>query len=93
MAPIVVPGSTGRLAQCAEERFEVVIGERSAPATPGWELAAVGRARVSTLPVGLITGWDDRLAPALIERHQVRLVVAKPYEGEDVIHQFAQVRR
>jgi GAF domain-containing protein len=79
------------LARCAEERFDVVISDLSMPAMSGWEFAAACRERFPNLPVGLITGWGDRLDPALIERHRVRFVIAKPFEGEDIIRQLAQV--
>lgn len=79
------------LARCAEERFDVVISDLSMPTMSGWEFAAACRQRFPTLPLGLITGWGNRLDPALIERHRVRFVIAKPFDGNDILRQNAQV--
>ena len=38
------------------------------------------------MPVGLITGWGDRLDAAELTRHGVRFVVAKPFEAAEVLH-------
>src|SRR5262245_6509714 len=79
------------LARCAEAQFDVVISDLSMPIMSGWEFAAACHERFPLLPVGLITGWGDRLDPALIERHRVRFVIAKPFDANDILRLLAQV--
>jgi GAF domain-containing protein/CheY-like chemotaxis protein len=79
------------LERCARERFDLVLSDLSMPRMSGWEFATACRERFPTLPVALITGWGDRLDPALLERHGVRFVLAKPFEAKEVSRLIAQV--
>jgi CheY-like chemotaxis protein len=78
-------GPTG-LALCETEPVDVVLSDVSMPGMSGWELAEACHARYPDVPVGLITGWGDRLDPAELARHGVRFVVAKPFEAAEVLH-------
>jgi signal transduction histidine kinase len=79
------------LARCAREPFDIVLSDLSMPRMSGWELAAACRERFPAMPVALVTGWGDQLDPAQLERHQVRFVVAKPFEAARVLQQVAGI--
>ena len=74
------------LALCEREPVDVVLSDVSMPGMSGWEVAEACHARFPDLPVGLITGWGDRLDPAQLARHGVRFVVAKPFQADEVLH-------
>ncbi|HEV8640442.1 MAG TPA: GAF domain-containing protein [Methylomirabilota bacterium] len=92
---VVVEAASGAegLARCEREPFDVVLSDLSMPRMSGWEFAATCHEKFPHLPVGLITGWGDRLDPTQLQRHHVRFVLAKPFETADVLRQIAQVLR
>ncbi len=80
------PDGPAGLALCETAPVDVVLSDVSMPGMSGWELAEACHARFPDVPVGLITGWGDRLDPAELARHGVRFVVAKPFEAAEVLH-------
>jgi signal transduction histidine kinase len=84
----VVAASDGPagLALWETEPVDLVLSDVSMPAMSGWEVAEACHARFPDIPVGLITGWGDRLDPAQLTRHGIRFVVAKPFEAAEVLH-------
>jgi CheY-like chemotaxis protein len=60
------------------------------PGMSGWEVAEAFHARFPHVPVGLITGWGDRLDADELARHGVRFVVAKPFEAVEVLHRVGE---
>jgi GAF domain-containing protein/ActR/RegA family two-component response regulator len=84
----VVDAPDGRsgLALSEAEPVELVLSDVSMPGMSGWEVAEACHARHPNVPVGLITGWGDRLDPAELTRHGVRFVIAKPFEAAEVLH-------
>jgi len=84
----VVDAPDGRagLALCETEPVDLVLSDVSMPGMSGWEVAEAGHARFPHVPVGLITGWGDRLDPAELARHGVRFVLAKPFEAAEILH-------
>jgi signal transduction histidine kinase/ActR/RegA family two-component response regulator len=83
----VVDAPDGRsgLALCETGAIDVVLSDVSMPGMSGWEMAEACRVRFPDVPVGLITGWGDRLDPTELTRHGVRFVVAKPFQAADVL--------
>jgi two-component system cell cycle sensor histidine kinase/response regulator CckA len=80
------PDGPSGLVLCETEPVDVVLSDVSMPGMSGWEVAEACHARFPDLPVGLITGWGDRLDPAQLARHGVRFVVAKPFQAAEVLH-------
>jgi signal transduction histidine kinase len=83
---IDAPDGPSGLALCETEAIDVVLSDVSMPGMSGWEMAEACHARFPHLPVGLITGWGDRLDAVQLARHGVRFVVAKPFEAAEVLH-------
>jgi signal transduction histidine kinase len=81
-----VPDGPSGLALCETEAIDVVLSDVSMPGMSGWDVAEACHARFPDVPVGLITGWGDRLDPAELARHGVRFVVAKPFQAAEVLH-------
>ena len=88
----VIDAADGRagLALCEAEPIDLVLSDVSMPGMSGWEVAEACHARFPHVPVGLITGWGDRLDPAEMERHGVRFVVAKPFEAAEVLYRVGE---
>ena len=80
------PDGRAGLALSETEPIDLVLSDVSMPGMSGWEVAEAFHARFPHVPVGLITGWGDRLDAAELERHGVRFVVAKPFEAAEVLH-------
>ena len=83
---IDAPDGRSGLALSEAEPVELVLSDVSMPGMSGWEVAQVCHAKHPNVPVGLITGWGDRLDPAELTRHGVRFVIAKPFEAAEVLH-------
>lgn len=72
------------LARCETERFDLVLTDLAMPGMSGWEVAAALKSKAK-LPVGLITGWNDRIDSAKVAAKQVDFVLAKPFQLEEVL--------
>ncbi|MGH7267909.1 MAG: GAF domain-containing protein, partial [Candidatus Rokuibacteriota bacterium] len=72
---------------------DVALIDLGLPGMSGWELAARLRDLDPALPLVLITGWGDQLDPAALERSGVREVIAKPFQGEQVLRVVASLAR
>lgn len=71
------------------ESVDLVLTDLAMPGASGWEVATACRARFPGTPVGLITGFGDRLEPGKIERHGVQFVVAKPFTSIDLLREVS----
>jgi signal transduction histidine kinase len=80
------PDGRAGLALCEAEPVDLVLSDVSMPGMSGWDVAEACHARFPHVPVGLITGWGDRLDAAEMARHGVRFVVAKPFEAAEVLY-------
>jgi GAF domain-containing protein len=83
---IDAPDGPSGLALSEAEPVDLVLSDVSMPGMSGWEVAQACHVRSPHVPVGLITGWGDRLDPAELARHGVRFVVAKPFEAAEVLN-------
>jgi signal transduction histidine kinase/CheY-like chemotaxis protein len=70
---------------CATGGFDLVITDLSMPGMSGWEVAeAIGRNHPQ-VPVGMVTGWGERVDSQQAARHHLRFVLAKPFSVDDVM--------
>jgi signal transduction histidine kinase/CheY-like chemotaxis protein len=84
------PDGRAGLALSQTEPVDLVLSDVSMPGMSGWEVAGAFHARFPHVPVGLITGWGDRLDADELARHGVRFVVAKPFEAVEVLHRVGE---
>jgi signal transduction histidine kinase/ActR/RegA family two-component response regulator len=84
------PDGRAGLALSQTEPVDLVLSDVSMPGMSGWEVAEAFHARFPHVPVGLITGWGDRLDADELARHGVRFVVAKPFEAVEVLHRVGE---
>ncbi len=71
------------------ESVDLVLTDLAMPGASGWEVAAACRERSPGTPVGLITGFGDRLEPGKIEQHGVQFVVAKPFTSTELLREVS----
>ena len=69
------------------EPVDLVLTDLAMPGASGWEVATACRERFPSTPIGLITGFGDRLEPDKIERHGVQFVVAKPFTSTELLRE------
>ncbi len=77
------------IAQLETEAVDLVLTDLAMPGTSGWEVATACRERHPSIPIGLITGFGDRLEPEKIERHGVQFVVAKPFTSTELLREVS----
>jgi CheY-like chemotaxis protein len=87
----VIEASNGAtaLAHIEAEPVDLILTDLAMPGISGWELASACRERCPGIPIGLITGFGDRLDPGELEQHGVRFVVAKPFTAEELLRAVA----
>ena len=71
------------------ESVDLVLTDLAMPGASGWEVATACHERFPGTPVGLITGFGDRLEPGKIERHGVQFVVAKPFTSIELLREVS----
>jgi signal transduction histidine kinase len=83
----VVEASNGAaaLARIEAEPVELILTDLAMPGVSGWEVASAGRQRYPEVPIGLITGFGDRLDPVELEHHGIGFVVAKPFTADELL--------
>jgi CheY-like chemotaxis protein len=79
-------GLTG-ISRLEAEPVDLVLTDLAMPGASGWEVATACRERFPGTPIGLITGFGDRLEPDKIERHGVQFVVAKPFTSTELLRE------
>jgi len=77
------------LARIEAEPVDLILTDLAMPGISGWEVASACRERCPGIPIGLITGFGDRLDPGELEQHGVRFVVAKPFTAEELLRAVA----
>jgi signal transduction histidine kinase/CheY-like chemotaxis protein len=77
------------IARLEAEPVDLVLTDLAMPGASGWEVATACREKSPSTPIGLITGFGDRLEPEKIERHGVRFVVAKPFTSTELLREVA----
>jgi signal transduction histidine kinase/CheY-like chemotaxis protein len=83
------PDGTTAIARLEAEAVDLVLTDLAMPGASGWEVAAACRERYPSTPIGLITGFGDRLEPDKIERHGIQFVVAKPFTSTELLREVS----
>ena len=83
------PDGLTAIARLEAEPVDLVLTDLAMPGASGWEVAAARRERYPSTPIGLITGFGDRLEPGRIERHGIRFVVAKPFTSTELLREVS----
>ena len=86
---VEAPDGLAGIARLEAERVDLVLTDLAMPGASGWEVATACREKFPSTPIGLITGFGDRLEPDKIERHGVRFVVAKPFTSTELLREVA----
>jgi signal transduction histidine kinase len=86
---VEAPNGATALARLEAEPVDLVLTDLAMPGVSGWEVASACRERRPEAPVGLITGFGDRLDPEKLEQHGIRFVVAKPFTSEELLRAVA----
>ena len=86
---IEAPDGLAGIARLEAEGVDLVLTDLAMPGASGWEVATACREKFPSTPIGLITGFGDRLEPDKIERHGVRFVVAKPFTSTELLREVA----
>ncbi|HEV3346822.1 MAG TPA: GAF domain-containing protein [Methylomirabilota bacterium] len=86
---IEAPDGLAGIARLEAEPVDLVLTDLAMPGASGWEVATACREKFPSTPIGLITGFGDRLEPDKIERHGVRFVVAKPFTSTELLREVA----
>ena len=86
---VEAPDGLAGIGRLEAERVDLVLTDLAMPGASGWEVATACREKFPSTPIGLITGFGDRLEPDKIERHGVRFVVAKPFTSTELLQEVA----
>jgi signal transduction histidine kinase/CheY-like chemotaxis protein len=74
------------------ERVDLVLTDLGMLGMNGWEVARAVQAAYPATVVGLLTGWDEELAPKPVEGSRVDLIVRKPVTQDTLRGVVAQTR-
>lgn len=66
------------------ERFDLICTDVNMPDMGGWEFARLAKEYDSTIPVAIITGWNEAYAAEDLQRRGADFLLHKPYQISDV---------
>jgi CheY-like chemotaxis protein len=78
-------GGAAALALLAQEPFELVLTDLGMPDMTGWQVAEAVKERDPSLPVVLITGWQEQITGGAEQRRFVDAILPKPSRLEDLL--------
>lgn len=81
------------IAAFRQGEFDLVLSDLGMPGMSGWDVAREVRESKPTVPVVLVTGWDEQVDPELLRQSGVVRVVAKPVEMEGLLRIVSDVLR
>jgi PAS domain S-box-containing protein len=70
--------------------IDLVFTDLGMPGMSGWEVAKSIKAKDSTIPVVLITGWGVQVDDEEVKRSGVDLVISKPFKFDQVLNIVAE---
>jgi CheY-like chemotaxis protein len=85
----LAPDGLAAISRLESEGVDLVLTDLAMPGASGWEVATACRERYPSTPIGLITGFGDRLEPDKIERHGIQFVVAKPFTSIELLREVS----
>jgi GAF domain-containing protein/anti-sigma regulatory factor (Ser/Thr protein kinase) len=84
-------GGAKALAYLAEHPVDVVVTDLGMPDMTGWEVAEAVKRLHPSLPVVLVTGWQDQMAASGAQGRQVDALLSKPARLEDLLRVLHEV--
>jgi CheY-like chemotaxis protein len=72
------------LARFQDEPFDLVVTDLGMPHQSGWDVAKLVKRRRPDVPVLLITGWSDQIAPGEATARDVDGLLAKPFTRNEL---------
>jgi GAF domain-containing protein len=84
-------GGAGALAHLREHPVDVVVTDLGMPDMTGWEVAQAVKTLHPSVPVVLVTGWQDQVAGGGEHDHQVDALLSKPARLEDLLRVLQEV--
>src|SRR6185503_5401105 len=86
---LLAPDGLAAISRLESEGVDLVLTDLAMPGASGCEVATACRERYPSTPIGLITGFGDRLEPDKIERHGIQFVVAKPFTSTELLREVS----
>lgn len=74
----------------SRESIDLVFTDLGMPGISGWEVAKFIKAKNSSVPVALITGWGVQIDDEKVKESGVDLVICKPFKIEQVLDLVAE---
>ncbi len=74
-----------------EGKFDVVLTDLGMPGMPGWEVCRVIKTISPRTPVGMITGWGDKIAQSKMEEYGLDFYISKPFDLQQILNAVMQV--
>jgi signal transduction histidine kinase/CheY-like chemotaxis protein len=83
----VIEARNGRdaLERCETDPVDLVLSDISMPELSGWDLARACASKFPHLPIAFITGWGDRIDPTDLHHHNIRFLLPKPFQTNEVL--------
>jgi CheY-like chemotaxis protein len=83
-------GAAG-LVSFQEEPFDLVLTDLGMPGQSGWDVARIVKRCRPDVPVVLVTGWADHVAPGEAAAREVDEVLAKPFTRDELARTLTAV--
>jgi CheY-like chemotaxis protein len=85
----VCASATAALETFESGLYDVILSDLGMPGMTGWELVRAVREIDARVPIALVTGWGDSIAPEVSREAAVDLVISKPFTIEDIARALA----
>lgn len=80
------------LAALGDQRFDLICTDINMPDMSGWEFARLAKAHDPTVPIAIVTGWNEAYSAEELERRGADFLLRKPYQVSDVQRIIDQVQ-
>jgi CheY-like chemotaxis protein len=88
---IEADGGAAGLALLGQTPVDCLLTDLGMPEVTGWDVARMAKARTPSLPVVLLTGWDEHVTSDATEQGLVDRVLGKPFRVEELLSIIAEL--
>ncbi len=74
-----------------EGKFDMVLTDLGMPGMPGWEVCRVIKTISPRTPIGMITGWGDKIAQSKLKEYGLDFYISKPFDLQQILNAVTQV--